>query len=236
MQICLQKTLCMKLKWKRWIQISSEEKLRTLEVSSYIQASHFKLPAQHLCAPSCLTGQLQQPRPHLHGDVSKDLTCELHSAAILLPPPWSHHRTKQKVSTASACFPPALFSLPQTVWNAEKPELKPVEHEQLYSAPWLWCNNSCPWWLASPRTQPRDGETLHFPCPGGGWGSAEPAPALGVEWEGVWAGGDGSEAKTRPMLRKLRGLEQLTPSLKAAAGKLKRLVALKAVPDCKKSR
>lgn len=110
-------------------------KAQNLEVFSYVQSSHFRLPAQHLCAPSCLTGQ--QPHPHLHGDVRKDLTCELHSAAILLPPPWSHHRAKQKVSTASACFPPALFSLPQTVWNAEKPELKPVEREQLYSAPWL---------------------------------------------------------------------------------------------------
>lgn len=37
-----------------------------------------------------------------------------------------------------------LFSLPQTVWNAEKPELKPVKRKPLYSATWLELNNSRP--------------------------------------------------------------------------------------------
>lgn len=207
-------------------------KAQNLEVFSYVQSSHFRLPAQHLCAPSCLTGQ--QPHPHLHGDVRKDLTCELHSAAILLPPPWSHHRAKQKSQHSLGMLPScSVFSAADGLECRKARAEARGARAALFGSLAQW-NNSCPWWLAFSRTQPRDGEPLHFPCPGGGWGSAEPAPALGVGWEGVWAGGDGSEAKTRPMLRKLRGLEQLTPSLKAAAGKLKRLIALKAIPNCKK--
>lgn len=39
------------------------------------------------------------------------LTCELHSAVILIPLPWSCHHANQKVSVASARFSPALCFL-----------------------------------------------------------------------------------------------------------------------------
>lgn len=40
--------------------------------------------------------------------VRRDLTCELHSAVILIPLPWSCHHANQKVSVASARSSPAL--------------------------------------------------------------------------------------------------------------------------------
>lgn len=77
---------------------------------------------------SLLTGDTtarQSPcaRP-VSGGIS--LTCELHSAVILKPLPWSHHHANHKASEASARFSPVLlFSQPPTLWNAEKPELNP---------------------------------------------------------------------------------------------------------------
>ena len=165
-------------------------KAQNLEVFSYVQSSHFRLPAQHLCAPSCLTGQ--QPHPHLHGDVRKDLTCELHSAAILLPPPWSHHRAKQKSQHSLGMLPScSVFSAADGLECRKARAEARGARAALFSSLAQW-NNSCPWWLASSRTQPRDGEPLNFTCNWGGWGRENPTPGWGrVFFAGAGGGGGG---------------------------------------------
>lgn len=56
---------------------------------------------------------LQQYSPLFAWTVSGgiSLTCELHSAVILIPLPWSCHHANQKVSVASAYFSPVLCFL-----------------------------------------------------------------------------------------------------------------------------
>lgn len=110
-----------------------------------------------------------------------------------------------------------------------------VQRQPPYGAPWLGLSERRPPRAACPRSA-RDAprKRRHHAA---GTGTRSISLSLGSAGEprgsastrggvaGVWAGGD-TPVKTRPMLRKLRDFKQLTPTLKSATGKLKRVISL----------
>lgn len=202
--------------------------LNPLQVPSCFASSHFK-PAEHLRA-----SEPTPPRRHHRSNAVPRcaavpggirLTCALHSEGILTAPPCSCRDAEQEGSAAPALSPPSRAGTHKSRSRAApasllscwaRAEREPPPESRL-PAPRRGC--------ACPPNPPGSGtlSILHGPRECGGAGRQRKHRG-GVE--GLWAGGE-APVKTRPMLRKRRDSKQLTPSLKSATGKLKRVISLR---------
>jgi len=170
-----------------------------LQVSGCFKSSHFKFAAKYLSAPYPQRQYGSNTVPCSHGPCQEgSLTCELHSAVILIPLPWSSQHANQKVGVASADFSPALSFLCLRRFGMQKSQSRSPSSAslsvQLLGSSWTIAALRS---LAFPRrgwdahrppckqwqNLPGMGRRFIFSRPKGGWGSWETARATqgGVE-------------------------------------------------------
>lgn len=97
------------------IDMQHRKKKKSLKFLTALSVATSNIQQKTMCFLSNPTSLeiLQQYSPLFAWTMSEgiSLTCELHSAVILIPLPWSCHHANQNVSVASAYFSPVLCFL-----------------------------------------------------------------------------------------------------------------------------